>query len=305
MQTKRRGILPLILGLLLMFVGAPALLIGGAVYGVKGLVKVAEEAPVHQPGDTVTLTKDQPVLVLVDTGPASGTSIQSQATTQQTCTIAGPDGATLSAGNEVKGLVANFDGRRWESAGSYDVTTSGDYAFTCAGPTKIFTGEDAQKFGGSSVLAILGGVFGSLLVGLIGLILTIVGIVKLVRSGRERRMGGGYGGYGGPGPYAGAPAPQQPYGTPPQQQGAYAVPPPPAGSTSGSAYGSTPPSTTGAGPYGTTPPAYDTTPIPQTPPTTPAGPVGPADGITPPPAGRGTPPPPPPAEGPTYRDPTA
>ncbi len=91
----------------------------------------------------------------------------------------------------------------------------GDYAVTCAGPAKVFTGADVEKLGGSTIMALLFGVLGSLAVGLLGLVLTIVGIVKLVRSGRERARRGG-GGYGcsNPGPYAGAPAPARLWRTP-------------------------------------------------------------------------------------------
>ncbi len=56
MQPKRRGLIPFILGLLMMFIAAPALLIGGAAYGIKGAVDVAREAPVHPPGSPVALT---------------------------------------------------------------------------------------------------------------------------------------------------------------------------------------------------------------------------------------------------------
>lgn len=299
MQTKRRGVIPLVLGLLMMFVAAPALLIGGAAYGIRGIVNVAEDASVYQPGATVALTKDEPVLIMVDTGPASGNSLETKdGAAPQSCTITAPAGVELTASGSTQGITANFQGRHWESAGSYVVPASGDYAFTCAGPAKIFTGDDVQKLSGSSIVAVVFGVLGSLAVGLLGLILTIVGIVKLVRSGRERRAGGGYG-YGGPGnPYAGTPAPQNPYGTP-AQQNPYAAPPAPAGNSapygSGSSapYGSAPPRTSGS-PQDTSAPRTDTTPIPQ-------------PGTNPPPAGgtSAAPPPPPSSDTPVWRDPTA
>lgn len=244
MQPKRRGIIPLVLGLLLMFVGAPALLIGGAAYGIKGMVKVAEEAPVYQPGSPVALTSGEPVLVLVDTGAASGTAINTTTTQPQQCTVASPAGAELTLEGNQTHFTANFDGRHWESAGTYAVPATGDYSFTCAGPAKVFTGDDVEKLGGRSIVAIVFGVLGSLAVGLLGLILTIVGIVKLVRSGRERRGGGGGGyGYGNPGPYTGAPAPGTPYGAPQQQPsyGASQQQPPYGASQQQPPYGAPPP----------------------------------------------------------------
>ncbi|GAB4077147.1 hypothetical protein [Nostocoides australiense] len=323
MQPKRRGIIPLILGLLLMFIGAPGLLVGGATYAFKGAADVAKAAPVHQPGDTVALTANEPVFVLVDVGPGNGTSVETVDGTIQSCEIASSSGASLTRESDTK-LRATFDGRTWESAGGFTAPADGDYAFTCSGPTKILTGDDAEKLGGKTLMAVIFGVLGSIVVGLLGLILTIVGIVKLVRSGRERRMGGGgYGGYGqGGAPYG---APTQPYGDPSMDRNAYAVPPPPgaSGTSAQGTYDSVPPQ-----PYGASsqPPAY-------TPPS--QGPVPPAPGASTTPSfpaygdapsspGGGTQggstaydadgnptselpktPPPPPPSGPTYRDPTA
>ena len=315
MQPKRRGLIPLILGLLMMFIAAPALLIGGAAYGLRGAVDVAREAQVHPPGDTVALRQGEPVLVLVDVGPASGNALESSSSPTQTCEISSA-GVTLTQDATGSGLSANFDGRSWESAGTFAVPADGDYAVTCAGPAKVFTGADVEKLGGSTIMALLFGVLGSLAVGLLGLVLTIVGIVKLVRSGRERRAGGGGYGYGGPGgPPYGAPVPSTPYGTPPQHDSTYAVPPPP-GSGAPAGYGSAPYGSTPPPGYGAQPPAYSppppggvTAPIPTSPPGGPGPqaqvPPAPGQAPTPGPASGQAPPPPPPVGGPTYGDPTS
>lgn len=326
MPTKRRGLVPLIIGLLLMFIAAPALFVGGAWYGVRGMIDVAEEAPVVQPGGTVEVTQNEPFLILVDVGAGSGTSLDSSTGTPlQECAVVDSNQLPVvrDSGSQIS---ATFGGRQYQSAGLYVASASGAHTITCDGPAKVLSGSDATDLGSRTVLTVVGGLVLGFLAGLIGFILAIVGIVKLVRSGRERRsMGGqppygGQSGYGSPAPYGGgagygggAPPPPGAQGTGAAYgQGGYPPPPGP-GSSEPSAYGDPGygQTATGQAPYAQSGygdgggPAPGDPLYPDHPDATRAGGSSGAAGSGTDSDEDQTPPPPPPPSGPTYRDPTA
>lgn len=236
MQPKRRGLVALISGLVLMLIVAPVVFGVGAWYGAKHLGDIAKSAKSVSQGGTVTLAADEHIFVMVDVGPSSKSDFSVTSDTGialESCDVSGPAGqATADSG--VQGIQVSYQGREYHSAGVFTAPAAGDYTVSCsAGPTKVITGDAASNFAGGTIMPVLVGFGLATLAGLLGLILTIVGIVKLVRSGRERSayaaQSGGYGqpGYG-----------QQAYGQPTFGQPTYgqptygqAPPPPPPGQT--------------------------------------------------------------------------
>ena len=222
MKPKRRGVWPLVIGLVLMVIVAPVVFFGGVTYAAKHVVDVARDAELVQSGGTVTLDANEKALVMVDVGAAPNSELSVNSDTSvatQTCEVAGPDGvATVDTGF---GLSANLNGRSYESAGVYTATSAGAYTVTCAGPAKVLSGADATGLIGGTLMPAVVGFLLATLAGLVGLGLAILGIVRLVRSRRPPTSGYGQPGYGQPGqpgygqPAYGEAAPQG-YGQPGQ-----------------------------------------------------------------------------------------
>ena len=214
MKPKRRGVWPLVIGLVLMVIVAPVVFFGGVTYAAKHVVNVARDAELVQSGGTVTLDANEKALVMVDVGAAPNSELSVNSDTSvatQTCEVAGPDGvATVDTGF---GLSANLNGRSYESAGVYTATSAGAYTVTCAGPAKVLSGADATGLIGGTLMPAVVGFLLATLAGLIGLGLAILGIVRLVRSRRPPTSGYGQPGYGQPAYGEAAP---QGYGQPGQ-----------------------------------------------------------------------------------------
>ena len=214
MKPKRRGVWPLVIGLVLMVIVAPVVFFGGVTYAAKHVVDVARDAELVQSGGTVTLDANEKALVMVDVGAAPNSELSVNSDTSvatQSCEVAGPDGvATVDTGF---GLSANLNGRSYESAGVYTATSAGAYTVTCAGPAKVLSGADATGLIGGTLMPAVVGFLLATLAGLVGLGLAILGIVRLVRSRRPPTSGYGQPGYGQPAYGEAAP---QGYGQPGQ-----------------------------------------------------------------------------------------
>ena len=158
MPPKRRGVLPLILGLICMFVLAPGIFFGGVAYGGKGLLNTVREVPTTPPGGTVELGANSTMVIMVDVGAAAGTSFESQTgQPSQACQVVGSDGTTLGMEASGPAFRAAFDGRQYESGGSYTAASAGTYTVTCgSNPAKLLTGDTAAKVGGKTIGVIVG-----------------------------------------------------------------------------------------------------------------------------------------------------
>lgn len=173
---KRRGLWPLITGLVLMFVIAPALTIGGIVWGMGSLVGDVGSGPTALQGGSgsVELPANQMLVVYV---PAEDSAA--------TCTAEAP---SASGGSPL--TVVPSSGEATFGDGTRYVQKLGVVAMEDTTVTVSCQGTDAPAYlgpysiWGMALPMIIGPVLGAL-IGLVGLVLVIIGIVKLVRSRRS------------------------------------------------------------------------------------------------------------------------
>lgn len=165
---KRRGVWPLVIGIVLLVVSV-VVFIGGIVWSMSSLVGDTMEGPIAMEGGTAEIQLEANEMVIVYV-PSEDTSA--------TCTAEGDGVSTVPT----SGSVQFPDGTTYEQSLGVVSTTGGTITISCTdteapgylGPYSLF---------GIAAPLIIGPVIGIVL-GLIGLILVIVGIVKLVRSRR-------------------------------------------------------------------------------------------------------------------------
>lgn len=171
---KKRGIIRIVIGALLLFVVAPiGLFIGafaGAGLGVWSALTSIES------DDVTTLRNGETVAV-------SGTSIYLVGSTDAsaTCTVEGGPGTEIDySPGSTSGITFDKDGVGYTSMGQLTSSADTQVAITCTG------GDVAvAKMGvGSTLIGLAIGIGIPLLLGLLGLILLISGIVGLIRSSR-------------------------------------------------------------------------------------------------------------------------
>ncbi|MCS6711459.1 hypothetical protein JSY14_05255 [Brachybacterium sp. EF45031] len=171
---RRKGLIPLILGLLSMLVGAPAAVLIGIAVAVGSMVgHVTEQPPTVPPtGLTVEAEAQQMFLVMVPSEQSADT----------TCTATSPEQAALTtvpAGNDP---VVLADGRSYTPVVGVGTLEATPVTVQCEGPgaagAVVMGPLGIMEMG----LPLLIGLGVSLLLGLLGLGLTILGIVRLLRS---------------------------------------------------------------------------------------------------------------------------
>ncbi|WP_026459892.1 hypothetical protein [Schaalia suimastitidis] len=163
LPSRRGATLTLVFGLILSFVVAPMVFVGGLIMNGSLMDKVAS-ARVLESGDSVTIDSSGSYYVV-----PSSTDVYA-------CTLTGADG--VGHPMEAAPLATGFQ--------IYDLTP-GTYTLTCEGEG-VFTLEGMSFYSQSDVLAVGLSAFGwASLVGVIGIVVAIVGIIRLVGVNRRRR----------------------------------------------------------------------------------------------------------------------
>lgn len=166
---KRRGVLPLVLGLVLLLVLGPIAFIGGLVWGVGSIVGDTMSGPTTFGGSSaeIEIPANEMIIVYVPTedAGASCTAEGAVTTVPSSGTTTFPDGTSY---DQALGVVATADT-------TATITCEGTEGAGYMGPYNVF---------GVAGPMIIGPVVGVVL-GLVGLVLTIVGIVLMVRSRRS------------------------------------------------------------------------------------------------------------------------
>lgn len=171
--SRRRGLWPLLIGLALLVIIAPAATIGGLVWSFSSLVGDASTGPTVIEGGTgeFEVGKNQMLILYVPAEDAAGAQ----------CTAEGTSSGAVSQ-FPTSGSVTFGDGSSYEQVLGVAATEDTTVTISC-------TGTEAPAYlGPYSLLGIaapmLIGPITGIVAGLIGLILTIIGIVRLVRSRR-------------------------------------------------------------------------------------------------------------------------
>lgn len=171
---KRRGLWPLIIGLVLLLVVGPAATIGGIVWSVGSLAADASSGPVPMQGATAEIEVPANEMLIVYVPQADAATAE--------CTA---EGSTPGAVTTVPSSTETTFGD-----GTQYVQVLGVAALEDTTVTVSCTGTEAPAhLGPYSMLSmaaplLIGPIIG-VIAGLIGLVLTIVGIVLLVKSRRS------------------------------------------------------------------------------------------------------------------------
>ena len=171
---KRRGVWPLIIGLVLLLIVGPALGIGSVLFSMREVVSAASSGPIEVPADGLEIELAANEMVFLYVPQADAASAQCTGTAAddgQITTVAASGAVDLPQGayEQKAGVVALQDTK---------------VTITCDGVSKgpaLYIGPVSLASMGITLLV---GLLGALALGLVGLILTVVGIVKLVRSRR-------------------------------------------------------------------------------------------------------------------------
>ena len=173
-RTRRcRGVLPLVIGLALLLVIAPAATIVGIVWSLGSLVGDASEGPTPMEASSATLELSANEMVIVYVPAADAATAE--------CTAEGSDPGAVTT---VPSSTATTFGNGEEYVQVLGVASLQDTTATIS-----CTGTDAPAHLGPYSLfgmmapLVIGPIIG-VVAGLVGLVLTIVGIVLLVRSRR-------------------------------------------------------------------------------------------------------------------------
>ena len=170
---RRRGVLPLVIGLVLLLVIAPAATIVGIVWSLGSLVGDASEGPTPMEASSATLELSANEMVIVYVPAADAATAE--------CTAEGSDPGAVTT---VASSTATTFGNGEEYVQVLGVASLQDTTATIS-----CTGTDAPAHLGPYSLfgmmapLVIGPIIG-VVAGLVGLVLTIVGIVLLVRSRR-------------------------------------------------------------------------------------------------------------------------
>lgn len=168
---RRRGLWPLIIGLVLLLVVGPAATIIGIVWSLGGLVSDTASGPtVLQGGSgTVEVSANEMVIVYVPQADAEGA----------TCTAEGSQPGAVTSVPSTSSVTFG-DGSQYEQVLGVAALEDTTVTISC-------TGTDAPAYlgpfsmTGMAAPLLIGPIIG-FVAGLLGLVLTIIGIVMLVRS---------------------------------------------------------------------------------------------------------------------------
>lgn len=170
---KRRGIVPLVIGLVLLIVIAPVVAIGGVVWSLGSLVSDQASGPevLSSGSEQVSISANEMIIVYVPSEDASQTTCTATATDQGAITVVPTSGSvTFGDGSTYEQTIGVAAG----SDATVTVDCEGTDAPAYLGPYSLFSVAGPL---------LIGPVIG-VLAGLAGLVLVVVGIVKLVQSRR-------------------------------------------------------------------------------------------------------------------------
>lgn len=170
-SPRRRGLLPLIVGLALLLVVGPAATIGGIVWSVSSLAGDASTGPQVLEGSSgeVDVSANEMLIVYVPQEDADGAE----------CTAEGSDPGAVSVVPSSSSVTFG-DGSQYVQKIGVAVVEDTTVTISCTGTDAPAYLGPYSLFGMAAPL-LIGPIIG-LLAGLVGLILTIVGIVLLVRT---------------------------------------------------------------------------------------------------------------------------
>lgn len=173
-QQKRRGLLPLILGIVLMIIIAPVVGVVGIVWGGSSIASSAGSGPVQMENGTVEMELESWDMVQI---------YVPEADADAECSIQAENPNAIQAVDGTGQELPAPDGTTYTDSVSAVATEDTTVTVTCEG-------TDAPAYIGpmsmtSMILPMLIGVGIALVAGLVGLILTIVGIVLLVKTRRK------------------------------------------------------------------------------------------------------------------------
>ncbi|MCW1805012.1 hypothetical protein [Brachybacterium squillarum] len=170
---RRRGLVPLIIGLALLIIVGPAAAVGGIIWGFSGVMGQATDGPtvVQGASGTVEMGANEMLILYVPTADAGAT-----------CTVEGASPSDLTT-VPTSGTITAPDGTSYEQSLGVVATADTNATITCTGTEAPAYMGPLDVFGIALPL-ILGPIIG-VVVGLVGLVLAIVGAVLLVRSRRS------------------------------------------------------------------------------------------------------------------------
>lgn len=168
---RRRGLVSLIVGLVLLLVVAPAVTFGGIIWAMASLVGHVDQGPIALDGPTsqVEVSANEMLIVYVPEEDAA----------RATCTATGsPEGSVTAVASS--GEVQFADGTRYQQKLGVVATQDSTVTVTCEGT------DAPVRLGPLSLVSVavplLAGPLIGVVVGLVGLVLAIVGLVRLLRS---------------------------------------------------------------------------------------------------------------------------
>ena len=170
-SPRRRGLLPLIIGLVLLLVVGPAATIGGIVWSVSSLAGDASTGPQVLEGSSgeVDVSANEMLIVYVPQEDAAGAE----------CTAEGSDPGAVSVVPSSSSVTFG-DGSQYEQKIGVAIVEDTTVTISCTGTDAPAYLGPYSLFGMAAPL-LIGPIIG-LVAGLVGLVLTIVGIVLLVRT---------------------------------------------------------------------------------------------------------------------------
>lgn len=171
---KRRGLWPLIIGLVLLLIIGPLFTIGGIVWGFSSMVGETSAQPTVIEGGSgeYELSAHEMLILYVPTEDAA----------QAQCTAEGSSANAVST-VPTSGSVTFGDGTSYEQQMGVAALEDTTVTITCTG-TEAPAFQGPYDIFGVAAPMLIGPIIG-IVAGLIGLVLTIVGIVLLVRSRRS------------------------------------------------------------------------------------------------------------------------
>ncbi len=170
-RRKTRGVIPMVIGLLMLLVLAPVLFVGGIIWSMSSLVGDAARGPQPIPAQGIEVEANHMLTVYVPSEEAAGATCTAEGAQPGAVTAVPSSGsATFGDGSsyeQVLGVVATSDT-------TVTITCEGTDSPAYLGPFNIF---------GLAAPMLIGPILG-IVVGLIGLVLAIIGLVMLLRSRR-------------------------------------------------------------------------------------------------------------------------
>ncbi len=187
MRPQRRGLVTLIIGVVLLFVVAPAVGVIGFVYGLNSGMDKITGAPIVAAGQSHHLSAGDSATIFGYSGPASsGTGVSSNGGSlpTSTCQVTSPSGTSIDLIPQ-SGVQVTRGGSAYDMVGHFTATKDGDYVIDCGDhPALVLDSSIADHLLRTIFLPIGIAAGVAAIIALAGIILLIVGIVRLVRSRR-------------------------------------------------------------------------------------------------------------------------